>query len=408
MGFAESITMDALYIDPYPIYARLRREEPVAWVPALNVWLVTRREDVRSVIASPESFVTSDPNAPLTKLCGPGSSILAREGDAHTEIRASVDDKLAPEVIPGFVGMANEIATAELAAMHRRDGIELMSEYFHPVCGETMARTLGLGELGEPTLRAWSAAFIGALQNPAGEAGRSEAAEAASAEMTARLGPMLAESGERPDGSFLSALMRHGLESGETRSIETVLPTLKMIISGFKEPAWAAGNLLYALAVHPEQFAAVRADRTLLPAAVHEALRWLPPVGMLGRKATREVTLGGVRIPAGAMVAACIASACRDEREFDDAEHFDIHREAKPFVALGYGRHRCIAAAVIPPLVEVAVDRLLSGCPDLRVRPDAEQLRGWKFRGLQELRAATAQAARPAAAGWRHRFSKSR
>ncbi|WP_194819848.1 cytochrome P450 [Nocardia sp. XZ_19_385] len=391
-SFAESLTVDSLYVDPYPIYARLRREEPVAWVPALGVWLVTRLHDVRHVMSSPDSFVTSDPDAPLTKLCGPGMSILAQEGDAHAETRESVADRLAGETIPGLENVTDEIATAELATLSRRDSVDLMSEYFQPVCGAAMARTLGLGAVPESTLRGWSSAFTDALQNPSGDPGRNTAAAAASREMDATLGPVLAELREHPDGSFLSALLHAGRPVGDPRDAETVLPTVKMMISAFKEPGWLAGNLTYALACHPGQLAQVRVDRELLNAAVHEAMRWLAPVGLVGRKTTRESTLDGVRLPPGVMVAPCLASANRDEREFDDAEQFDIHRARKPYLTLGYGRHQCLASALIPVLAEVAVDRLLRDLPNLRVEPDAGELRGWKFRYLNRLRATTAPA----------------
>ncbi|MEV6770314.1 cytochrome P450 [Nocardia sp. NPDC051030] len=389
-SFAESITIESLYTDPYPIYARLRLEEPVAWVPALGVWLVARLQDVRQVLSSPESFATSDPDAPLTKLCGPGMSILAREGDAHTEIRDSVAGRVAGDARANLENVANEIATARLAEIGHRDTIDLMSEYFQPVCVAAMARTLGLGAVPEATLRGWSAAFTDALQNPGGDPGRSIAAMDASREMDTTLGPLLTELGAHPDGSFLSALLHTGRPADRPRNAETVLPTIKMMISAFQEPGWLAGNLTYALATHPDQRAQVSADRESLAAAVHEATRWLAPVGLVGRKTTREISLGGVRIPHGAWVSPCLSSANRDEREFDDADRFDIQRVRKPYLTFGYGLHQCLVGALVPVLVEVAVDRLLRGIPNLRIEPDAGELRGWKFRYLNHIRATTA------------------
>ncbi|QDQ09551.1 cytochrome P450 [Streptomyces spectabilis] len=382
---SEGPTLDELDEDPYPIYARLRAEAPVSWVPSLNAWLVTRWHDVRQVANLPESFTTANSKAPLADYCGP-QNILTLEGDRHAAVRESVDDCFSWTRASAAVAHTRAIAADQLRTLAGRDEADLMGEYFEPVTVAALGRFMGLEGIAPTTLAHWSKALTDALHNPEQDSGRAQAGRAAVADIDQVVGARLKELAARPDDSVLSRLLRSGCPQGTSREPEAVLSTLKMMLSAFREPSWLAGNTLYALMSRADQLAALRQDPQVLGAAVHEGVRWGAPVGVIGRLAVKDVALNGVEIPAGATVLSAIASANRDETVFPAGEEFDLRRPPAPCLTLGYGRHACLAADLVPKIVEAALATLLHDGPaELRMTDDVRP-RGWKFRKLESLR----------------------
>ncbi|MFI0975600.1 cytochrome P450 [Streptomyces sp. NPDC021093] len=386
-GLTEAITLAQLDDDPYPVYAQLRDREPVAWVPVLNAWFVTRWHDVRRVAEHPESFTTANTRSPLAQYCGV-QNILLQEGDQHADTRASVDDRFARPAPATVSADVRKLAAERLRLLSGRDEADLMTEYFEPVTVAALGRFLGLDGI-EPTLLAhWSTALTDALYNPAQDPARAAAGTAASGDIDEVVGTRLRELSARPDDSVLSRLLHSGCPGRLPRPVPEALATLKMMFSALREPSWLAGNTLYALLTHPDQLAALRADPALLGAAVHEGTRWGAPVGAIGRTAVKDVVLGGVGIPAGATVLSAVASANRDASVFSSGETFDLHRTPTPHLTLGYGRHGCLAAGIVPRVVEAALSVLLSDGPqELRMTSDTRPS-GWKFRKMPTVRVA--------------------
>ena len=153
MAFADEITVAALDRDPYPIYARLRRESPVAWVPAANVWFVVRWRDVEQVGKNPEVFAAEVPTSPIDRSLGK-PTILTCDGPSHKELRRGIDRKYKPSAVRDYVeALVRPIAREFLDTFRSRGHAELMGEYFEPV--STMARmvTDGLSGIGMVIIR---------------------------------------------------------------------------------------------------------------------------------------------------------------------------------------------------------------------------------------------------------------
>jgi cytochrome P450 len=390
-AFAEGITLEQMEEDPHPIYRRLRREEPVAWVPVLKAWLVTRWDDVRRVLGSPESFVTDSATAPLVRVCG-ASNMLSTEGDRHAEWRQAVDDTFAREAALLVAAQARSIAEACVRPLLDRPGADLMGSYFEPVGATTVARVLGLDRfVGTDVVMGWCTGITDGLGNPTGDPERNKRAAAAGADMEARLLPVVTGLTDHPDDSLISHLIHAGRPAGDPRPPADILAQLKAMTLSLRQPGWISGNTLHALLTHPDQLGAVRANPRLLPDAVHEGIRWAPAVSVLDRWATRPVTLNGHQVPAGAMMAAGIASANRDESSFrgrsigTDPNAFDITRPRRPYLSLGYARHQCLMTPFIPHVVEAALGVLLDTFPELRLDGPPPKPHGWKFRRLDSL-----------------------
>lgn len=378
--FAEAITVDQLDADPYPIYARLRQHEPVAWVPAVHLWLVTRAADVEYVTTHPEVFSARVDGSPLDRSFG-GPTILTVDGEAHLDLRRSLDAKYRPREVATYIeDLVRPIAQSALAALMARPErrADLMSAYFEPISVLSLGAVLGLGHLSAETLQDWFHGLaMGAINfenDPAKQRINDETAERIDAELR----PLMELLQQRPDTSTIASM----LTVGRLRTIEEVMPSLKVIIlGGMQEPGHGAGSCLVGLLTNPDQLALVRREPERWEDAVHEGLRWVAPIGTQTRQAIADVEIGGVAVPAGSAIGAVVASACRDETEFADPDAFDITRIRRPNAAFGYGPHFCAGHAFAREQERIALETLVTALPDLALDPDHEvRMRGWEFR----------------------------
>ena len=147
------------------------------------------------------------------------------------------------------------------------------------------------------------------------------------------------------------------------------------------------GNLLFALLSDPDQLDAVRDDRTLLPQAIEEAVRWEPPLLTITRVATRDTELGGVAIPAGSSVMPMLGAANRQEDRYPDPDRFDIFRPARAHLGWGHGVHVCLGMHLARLEMRVALNLLFDRLPNLRLDPDGDDphIRGQVFRSPTSL-----------------------
>jgi cytochrome P450 len=392
-SFAATITVEELERDPYPIYARLRREEPVAWVPAVEMWLATRWEEAVRVASEPELFAADMPGSPIDRSFG-SPTILTCDGPVHRGLRDGVDPKLRPREVEGYIGeLIEPIARARLDALGAGGGgageAELMADYLEPVSVLGLGALLGLEDLDADTLRRWFAGLAEGAINFAGDPGRQAVSDATCAEIDSLLVPRLERLAAEPDESLISHMLHGGLPAGESRPVELVMPSLKVILlGGMQEPGHGAGSALFGLLSHPEQLRVVRAGgEEALVAAIEEGMRWISPIGTQGRRTVAPVELGGVELPAGEPVAAVIASANRDESRFERADEFDVSRGRSRLATFGFGRHFCSGHAFARQLELIALRELLERLPELELDPAHEvPFSGWEFRAPRELR----------------------
>jgi cytochrome P450 len=386
-SFADRITVAELDDDPYPIFARLRTEAPVAWVQAVDMWLATGWDEAMRVATEPEAFAADMPGSPIDRSFG-SPTILTCDGERHRELRRSIDPKYRPQAVEGYIDeLVGPIVEARLAAIEGQAEAELMAEYLEPVSVLSLGAVLGLADVDAETLRRWFAALADGGTNFERDPEKQARSDAACAEIDERVGPLLDRLEREPDESTISHMIWSGVEDGRPRARERYLPSLKvLLLGGMQEPGHGAGSALYALLAHPEQLQEVRGDLdALLPAAIDEGMRWISPIGTLGRRTTAEVELGGATLPADAPVAAVISSANRDPARFADPDRFDIHRERGRLATFGYGHHFCSGHAFAKAQERIALRALLErhGALELVAAPP---ISGWEFRAPRELR----------------------
>jgi cytochrome P450 len=382
-GPVAAVTVGELEADPYPVYARLRREAPVCFIPAVGLWFVTRHDDVEFVASRPDLFSAELDDSPVDRTFG-SPTIITVDGDRHLDLRRGLDSKYRPKQVNAYIdGLVRPIAERILDGLAGQHRAELMAAYFEPVSVLSLGTVLGIADLGADRLRDWFWRLHQGVINFEGDPDRGRIGLECSREIDRVLAPVFDRLAASGDDSTISHLLHSGLPPGGCRTRDFVMPTLKVILlGGMQEPGHGGGSTLVGLLSDPGQLAAVRADPGgLLPAVVEEGLRWVAPIGTQTRQAVADTELGGAVIPAGAPVGALVSSACRDETRFEDPDRFDIFRPRQTHLAFGAGRHFCAGHAFSRAQIRIALDVLLARYPELTLDPDRPPVfRGWEFR----------------------------
>ncbi len=385
--WAASITVEQLDEDPYPIYARMRREAPVCFVPAVGLWFVTRWADVERAASMPELIDSAVTPSPLDRVMG-GKSILVLDGEPQRKLRAMLDPSLRPRVVESSTPALVEPLVAQLLdALEGRGEAELMSEYFEPVSVLSLGRVLGLGHLSGETLRRWFRGLAEGAINFENDPARWEVADATGAEIDLELAPLLEQMWAEPDDSTISTMLQHADGSFEER-VAQILPTLKVILlGGMQEPGHAAGTTLAGLLVSGQAAEMAADPGGLVRDAVEEGLRWVSPIGTQTRRARIDVQLGGVTVPEGSNLGVLVSSANRDEEVWGPtADAYDLHRPKRNHGAFGFGPHFCSGHHFSRVQMRIALQRLFERLPALRSDPEQPPVfGGWEFRAPQHL-----------------------
>jgi cytochrome P450 len=378
MRVGDQVTLEELERDPYPIYARLRDEEPVAWVPAVQLWLVTRYEDVRTVDLTPDVFTAATHPSTLNRTMG--VNMLGSEGPDQQRIRRVVEPPFRPrDVEERTRGMIPALANELIDGFEARGECDLFREFADPMSVRSLRFMLGLDEVAWEDLLRWNEGLMPGLANFQGDPEKQAPADEASSALSEVIGGVLDRLEREPDGSALSAMLHS--EADRMSREEIVANTKLMLSGGLQEPRDLIALAVLALGRHPGQLEEVRSDRGLIKAAVEETLRWAGPVGTSTRQTTQVTELAGVELERGALIGAVLSSANRDPRRYSDPDRFDIHRKEGAHLAFAVGNHFCLGAWFGRHLARVSLDILLHRLPNLRLDPDRPAtLTGWEFR----------------------------
>jgi cytochrome P450 len=370
-----SATIEQLEADPYPLLARLRKREPVSWLPALSCWLVTDRELSLQVMRDPQTFTVDDPRFSTGQVVGP--SMLTLDGAEHARHR---DPFARPfrlaEVQARFTALVDVETDRLIDAIEPAGRAELRRSLAGPLAVAVVAYSLGLAQADAGRVLGWYDAIVRTVTrvtagNPIDEAGR-EAFDS----LRATIEPTL----EGDPGSSLLAAAA-GEAAGLTRA-EVVSNAAVLMFGGIETTEGMIANALLHLLADPAALALVEADRSLLRNAVEESLRLEPAAAVIDRYATEDTRLGGASVGAGELVRISITGANRDPRFFADPDRFDVRRDsARHHVAFAHGPHVCIGMHLARLEAHTAIGRLLDRLPRLRLDPDLpSRVHGLVFR----------------------------
>jgi cytochrome P450 len=369
------VTLAGLERDPYPVLARLRADEPVAWVPALGVWLVTRHDLALRVLRDAKTFTVDDPRFSTARVVGP--SMLSLDGAAHSRHRKAFSAAFRPtDVADRFAGFveaeADRLATALLPA----GTAELRRGLAGPLSVAVVAEALGLDDTDAATVLGWYDAIVRAVADLT--AGREPRPAGAAAFDGLRAHVEATLEGRRSASLLVDAASREG----GLRTPEVVSNAAVLMFGGIETTEGMIANAARHLLTNPGQLELVRADPGLLPAAVEESLRLEPAAAMVDRYATRDASLAGAAVRKGDPVTVSITAANRDPDVFAEPDAFGIGREnVRRHLAFAHGPHFCLGMDLARLETVVALRTLLDRMPGLRLDPDSPHgARGLVFR----------------------------
>ncbi|HEX4931311.1 MAG TPA: cytochrome P450 [Gaiellaceae bacterium] len=386
-------------VDPYSVFAQMREQDPVFCQPGVDgetmIWFVTRHDDVAAVLLDGERFVR-DPRLALTEeqlqeedvppaIAAIDNHMLNRDGEDHRRLRRLVTKAFTPRVVEQLRPRIQAIAEELVDAVEARGSMDLSAEYAFPLPITVIAELLGVPTTDQRRFEAWSNAIITpaigpeALERFFGQMG----------EFVAYLTDLFAARRAEPRDDLVSALLAARDESDALTEAEVFGTVVLLIVAGHETTVGLIGNAVVNLLSHPEQLDLVRADPSLIPAAVEEVLRYEGPVERtINRWAATDVELGGQTIRRGETVIAILGAADRDPERFPDPDRFDVQREDTRHLAFGRGSHYCLGAPLARLEAEIALETLFRRLPNLRLAVSPDELE-WRatptFRRLESL-----------------------
>jgi cytochrome P450 len=373
--------------DPYTELARIRREQPVqrldfSGMPheeSKPVFIVYRYEDVAQVLRDNETYSSSIILAFFGDALGK-HVMLGMDEPAHRRHRALVSAAFTQRALARRESDVAQVGNGLIDRFAGRGRADLVREFTFPYPTQIIAGLLGLPREDYAQFQRWSISLLSITVNR-------ERAVAASAALRDYFIPILAARRAEPRDDLISSLA-HAEIDGEKLADEEIFSFLRLLLPAGVETTYrSTGNLLFGLLSNPDQLDAVRADRSLIPQAIEEAVRWEPPLLTITRVATRDTELGGVSIPAGSTVMPMLGSANRDEERWSDPDRFDVFRAPKPHIGFGHGTHVCLGMHLARIEMRVALELLFDRLPNLRLDPggDDPHIRGQVFRSPTSL-----------------------
>jgi cytochrome P450 len=368
------VTLAELEDDPHPILARLRATAPVAWLPALDGWLVTRYDLAVRVMRDPRLFTVDDPRFSTARVIG--RSMLSTDGAEHARHRDPFAQPFRPaEVRDRFEAFVEALAGELVAAIEPHGQAELRSTVAGPLAVGVVAEALGLEDVPADTVLSWYGAIVEAVSDVT--AGRPAGAAGARAFDALRDNVERTIAARRTPSILVDAVRT--LRSGEVVSNAAVL-----MFGGIDTTAGMITNAVRHVLAHPEAREPARGDG--IGTVIEESLRLEPTAAVVDRYATRDVELGGAAIRRGDLVVVSIAGANRDPAVFADPDRFDPHRaNARLNLAFAQGPHFCLGAQLARGETRIVLRGLLE-LPGLRLDPAHPHApRGLVFRRPEQL-----------------------
>jgi cytochrome P450 len=353
MGVDATGLLDAsLYAEgnPFALYAELRRAAPVCWVDRAGggFWAVATHPEVSHIGADPVGFCSS--RGILTDEIGTTyddpPTMMHTDPPRHTRYRRLVQPGFKPTLVRLMEAGVTSKARALIETIEAGEAVDIVSTLSIPFPLLVICELLGVDGSLWPKFFDWSEAVI------PGESERTESERAElQAEMWGYLVGVAEERRAEPAEDLVSVLATVGVEEGSDgdrlSEPELAMFLIQLLVAGNETTRNLISAGLAALAEHPDQWAALRADPGLIPNAVEELLRWTTPVISFMRTATADTTVRGQAIAAGDPLLLLYASANRDEEVFGpDADQLRVDRQPNPHVSFGFGPHFCLGAAL--------------------------------------------------------------
>ena len=387
----------AVLANPYPLFHRLRREDPVHWDPFLHAWVVTRYADVLEVLHTFSADRTPTPEqlasmglaqlAPLAQLMV--KQMLFMDASAHTRLRGLASQAFTPARIETLRSHIQEIVDQLLDAVQDRGSMDVIADLAEPLPAIVTAEMLGLPVGDRHRLKAWSANFAEMLGNFQHNPDHARRMLQTVDEMTTYFREAVEEIKRHPREGLIHSLLTAEIEGDRLTEEEVVANAIITMVGGQETTTNLIGNGVLTLLRHPGQMARLRGDLSLTASAVEEMLRFESPSQHTARLAPSDRQIGGKQIRKRQAVIAVMAAANRDPERFPEPDRFDVARTDNRHVAFGYAAHFCFGAPLARMEGQVAFAALLRRLENIQLEPqDLVWRTNLGLRGLNSLKVA--------------------
>jgi cytochrome P450 len=375
--------------NPYPVFVELRNEAPIQkadlrkmfglQVPdpppgSPPVYSASSYEAVVQVLRDGETFSSAMYSAVMGIVMG--HSILEMDEPEHHRYRALLQQAFTKRSLELWEHSLVGAVIDELIDAFIDDGkAELVRQLTFPFPVNVIAGLLGLPREDIPQFHRWTVELISVGID-------FEGAIRASNALKEYLSGFLAERRVNPGDDMISVLAHSELD-GVRLDDEDIYAFLRLLLPAGAETTYrSSSNLLYGLLTHPDQLAAVVADRSLIPQTIEEGLRWEPPLLTIMRSATKDTEVCGVPVEKDAVIIVNMGSANHDESRWDNPEDLDIFRKATQHIAFAFGPHMCLGQHLARMETRVLLEKIFDRLPNLRIDTEAPEgpITGMTFR----------------------------
>jgi cytochrome P450 len=339
--------------DPYPLYRRLREDDPVHWSDLADAWVLTRYDDVVTVLKDPRFSAERDTSrnryiqqavASRQETNGNvrSNTVLTADPPEHTRMRLLVSKAFLPSAVEKLRPHIQEIADDLLAAPREPGRLDVLTDFAYPLPVIVIAELLGVPTEDRAQFKRWSDDVVATLGGAFDRPDLAERGTKSWQELSEYFRETIAERRREPRDDLVSVLVA-AADQGDVLTEEQLVATCAvMLIAGNETTRNLIGNGMLALLRNPDQLERLWKDPSLVDSAIEELLRFAGPVQSTARVATEDVEIGGKAVEKGQLVITVMAAANRDPTHFPDPDKLDITRRRNHHVAFGYGVHSCL------------------------------------------------------------------
>ena len=363
--------------NPYPLYHRLRTNDPVHWDPFLHAWVVTRYADVITVFQKFSANRTPTPEQlsalGLSSLT-PLAQVMVRQmlfldNPAHARVRGLASRAFTPRRVEVLRSHIEEITENLLDAVQAKGQMDIIADLAYPLPAIVTAEMLGVPTKDWRQLTAWSGDFAQVLGNFQHNPDFATRALRSLEEMLLYFQDAVREQKQHPRDGLINALMTAEIDGDRLSEDEVVANTIVTMVGGQETTTNLIGNGMLSLLRHPDQLEKLKADLSLIPSAVEELLRFESPSQHTARLAPEDVMLAGKLIRKRQAVMAVMGAANRDPERFPDPDTLDICRQDNRHVAFAWASHFCFGAPLARIEGQIAFSALLRRMPNIQLQP---------------------------------------
>lgn len=364
--------------NPYPLYRRLRDEAPVYWDPYLHTWVVTRYQDVVTVLhhfsanrtPTPEQLaaIGMDELRPIAQLMT--KQMLFMDAAAHTRLRSLASMAFTPARVEALRNHIREILDRLLTPLLERGQMDVINDLAAPLPAIVTAEMLGVPVADADQLKAWSADFAEVLGNFQHNPDRAARTLKCVAEMTEYFRAALQKQRAHPREGLINSFITAEIDGDRLTDEEIIANCIVTMVGGQETTTNLIGNGVLTLLRNPDQMQKLRDDLSLVSPAVEEMLRYESPSQQTARICSADTEMGGQLIRKGQAVIAVMAAGNRDPERFPDPDRFDITRSDNRHLAFGWASHFCFGAALARIEAHLTFEALMSRTANLALMTD--------------------------------------